>query len=78
VSVPDTQGWQVVAHDNLEIFVVDVGQGLGRVYDRPELLLSEPLELERLLESGSWREVPPYDFDPQLLAGVQILTRRPL
>jgi hypothetical protein len=70
----DTSTWTIVAHDNLEIFVIDLGDRFGaRVLDLEERILSAPLPLREVLSSGSFREVPPYAFDPKLLGRVDVL-----
>ena len=71
---PDCRGWRIVAHQNLEVFAVDLGDGYGgRVLDMDERLLSSPMVLADILKDGSWLSAPAYDFDPALLAEVDVI-----
>jgi hypothetical protein len=70
----NTSGWQIVAHQGLEQFAIDLGDDFGgRVLDLDERILSSPIYRPEIFKVGDWTFVPPYDFNPDLLAEIDVI-----
>lgn len=59
---------KVIARRGDEQFLVDIGEGSGRVFDARETKLYPPFELQRLLDRGYWQ--PVIDVSDELMAQV--------